>query len=135
MGADFKAGDYKLLVEIRPNGSSAAFVSYLYVPFTLSGCGVVTLTPDLSSPRPRNTTVTWTATVTCSGPANYQFWVVTPSGTFIKVQDWSATATFAWSSGVNQPTIGNYIVEVLVRNSDASEDPYDNYKAVNYTLS
>jgi hypothetical protein len=129
--ADYRAGAYTLLAEIRPTGSSIIYVTYIYLPFSLSGCGPATLTSDKNSPQVAGTTVTFTANATCSGTANYQFWILAPGGVWTKAQD-SASNTFIWNSPT---TAGSYLVEVLVRNSGAAEDPYDNYFRVTYTLS
>jgi hypothetical protein len=130
--ADYRAGTYTLLVEIRPVGSIATYVSYTKVPFTLTGCGVPTLTSDLASPQVAGTTVHWTATATCSGTPQFQFYIRSPAGVWTLAQDWGASNTFAWTSPT---TTGTYLVEVLVRNSGAAEDPYDNYVSVAYLLS
>ena len=126
--ADYTAGAYTLLVEIRPGGSTASYITYLFLPFSLSGCGMPTLTPDKASPQVAGTTVTFTANATCSGTANYQFWVLPPGGVWTKGQDYGPSNTFAWTSPL---TVGTYEVEVLVRNSGAAEDAYDNYFRIN----
>jgi hypothetical protein len=46
-------------------------------------------------------------------------------------QNWSASATFDWASPLHR---GPFVIEVLVRNSGALDDPYDHYKAVSYSL-
>ena len=130
--ADYQPGNYVLEVDIRPTGSSAGYITLSDLPFTLTGCGVPTLTPDLASPQAPGTTVHWTATATCSGTAQYEFYVHLPSGSWTIPQPWGSLNTFTW----NSPSVGGaYIVEVDVRNAGASEDPYDNYTDVNYTLS
>jgi len=130
--ADFKAGTYPLLVELRPTGSSAAYVTFLYKPFTLTGCSAPNLAPDKASPQVGGTVVTFTATVTCTGTPSYSFWVLSPSSVWTNAQPYGASSTFAWSS----PTApGAYLVEVLVRNNGANEDPYDSFFAItNYML-
>src|SRR6266852_487181 len=130
--ADYKPGSYMLEVDIRPTGSSAGYVTYVDLPFSLSGCGVPTLTPDLPSPQPATTTVHWTATVSCSGTPQYEFYVHLPSGGWTLPQPWGPSNTFTWNSPAAS---GAYIVEVVVRNAGATEDPYDNYTDVNYSLS
>jgi len=128
--ADYKAGAYTLLVEIRPVGSSATYITFTKLPFTLTGCGVPTLASDKPSPQVAGTTVTFTATVTCSGTPQYQFYVRTPAGVWTLAQDWSASNTFAWTP----TTTGSYLVEVLVRNTGAVEDIWDNYLSVAYLI-
>src|SRR2546427_5876950 len=55
--ADYQSGGYMFEVDIRPVGSSAAWVAYYDLPFTLSGCGAPSLTPDLTTPQSQSTTV------------------------------------------------------------------------------
>jgi hypothetical protein len=129
--ADYRAGGYTFEVDIRPVGSTAAWVAYYDLPFTLSGCGAPTLTPDLAGPQPPGTTVHWTATVSCSGTPQYEFQVRSASGVWTIAQPWGASNTFTWTPPA---TAGDYVIEVLVRNTGANEDPYDTYIDVPYTL-
>ena len=119
-------------VDIRPVGSSAAFFAYYDLPFTLSGCGVPSLTPDLPSPQSPGATVHWTASVSCTGTPQYLFYVRTPAGAWSIAQPYGASNTFTW----NSPAVdGAYVVQVDVRNLGANEDPFDNNTAVAYNLS
>jgi hypothetical protein len=130
--ADYSAGSYLLEVDIRPVGSSASWVTYYDLPFTLSGCGVPSLTPDLPSPQSPGTTVRWTASASCTGTPQYLFYVRTPDGVWTIAQNWSASNTFTWST---PPAGGSYLVQVNVRNAGANEDPSgDNNTAVAFTL-
>jgi len=129
--ADYKAGSYTLFVALRPVGSSASFVTFTSVPFTLTGCMVPGLTALPASPQPAATSITWTATVTCSRTPQYEFLVKSPSGVLSITQSYSSSNTFVWTS---HTTTGAYTVAVLVRNAGALEDTFDNLKAVAYTL-
>jgi hypothetical protein len=128
--ADFKAGNYNLLVEVRPVGSTAAFVTYKFLAFTLTGCGAPTLAPDKTSPQVAGTLITWTATVTCSGTPNYKFYVQSPAGVWTLARDWNATNTFSWTP----TTPGTYHVQVWVRNAGAVNDLYDNFTTMAFTI-
>lgn len=131
--ADFKAGSYHFQVALRPVGSTAGFVTYTVIPFTLTGCGVPTLIPQQTSPQPAGTQIQWNATVTCTGTSpQFSFFVKSPAGVWSPGQDWGPTATFIWSSPA---TKGTYTVDVQVRNNGAVEDVYDNYTTAPYTLS
>src|SRR5207245_8654375 len=77
--ADYRAGGYTFEVDIRPVGSTAAWVAYYDLAFTLSGCGAPALTPDAQSPPSPRTTVHWTASVTCSGVTTDERQVGSPS--------------------------------------------------------
>ncbi|TMD93107.1 MAG: hypothetical protein E6I73_00920 [Chloroflexi bacterium] len=129
--ADYRAGGYMFEIDIRPVGSTAAWVAYFDLPFTLSGCGTPALTPDVASPRSPGTTVHWTASVSCSGTPQYEFQVRSASGVWSIPQAWGASNTFTW----NSPAVdGSYMVEVDVRNTGANEDPWDSYTDVPYSL-
>src|SRR4029077_18355473 len=128
--ADFKAGSYNLLVEVRPLGSTANYAGYKFLAFTLSGCGAPTLAPDKGSPQAHGTPITWTAVATCSGTANYKFYVQSPAGVFALARDWNATNTFLWTP----TTAGTYHVQLWVRNAGAVNDLYDNYTTMAFTI-
>src|SRR5258705_68841 len=53
------------------------------------------------------------------------------AGVWSIVQPWGASNTFTWTPPA---TAGDYVIEVLVRNTGANEDPYDAYIDVPYTL-
>ena len=129
--ADFKAGRYFFQVRARPVGSASLYATYTNLGFTLTGCGVPALTSDPLSPQLAATAVTWTASTTCSGAAQYKFMVRNPAGGWRTPQDWGASATLSWLSPA---TRGSYLVQVLVRNSGAAHDAYDNYKAVPFVV-
>jgi len=129
--ADYKAGSYRVQVDIRPVGSTASYVTYTGLPFVLSGCGVPTLTPDVPSPEARGTTVTWTASAACSGTPQYEFWVRNASGVWAVARAYDASSTFIWNS---PNTAGGYAVQVRARDVGALEDAYDNYWLVTYSL-
>jgi hypothetical protein len=131
--ADYKAGNYTLMAEIRPLGSTAAFVTYITKAFVLNGCSLASVATDKASPQVAGTTVTWTPTPgTCSGTPQYQFWVLSPAGVWTKSQVYGVSNTFIWFSPT---TPGTYTVQVWVRNSGANEDPYDNYLSATFVLS
>ena len=129
--ADFKAGNYNFQVALRPVGSAASYVTYNVIPFTLTGCGAPTLSPDDTSPQLAGTTVNWTATVTCTGTPQYSFFVKSPAGVWSMGQNWGPSATFQWLSPT---TTGAYTIDVQVRNAGALDDVYDNYLTAPYSL-
>ena len=129
--ADYKAGSYTLLVEIRPVGSTASYITYTTIPFTLTGCGLPTLSALPASPQVAGTTVNWTGTVTCTGTPQYSFFVKSPAGVWSLGQNWGPSNKFAW---ISPATTGAYTIDVEVRNAGANEDVYDNYITATYTL-
>jgi hypothetical protein len=128
--ADFKAGLYTLYVALRPVGSSAAFVTFTSLSFTLTGCMVPGLTAAPASPQPAATSVTWTATATCSRTPQFEFLVKPSAGAWTVVQSYGASMNFVWTS---HPA-GSYSFAVVVRNVGALEDSFDNVKVVAYTF-
>ena len=61
----------------------------------------------------------------------YEFQVRSASGVWSIPQPWDASNMFTWTP----PTSGAYVIEVLVRNTGATEDPYDSYIDVPYSVS
>lgn len=128
--ADFKAGSYTLYVALRPVGSSASFVTFTSIAFTLTGCAVPGLTAAPASPQPAATSVTWTATVTCTRTPQFEFLVKPSTGSWSVVQAYGASMNFVWTSHA----AGSYSVAVVVRNLGAAEDTFDNLKVASYTF-
>jgi hypothetical protein len=130
--ADTAPGNYMLEVDLRPAGSAAYYVTYLDLPFQLTGCtGPIDLHSIESSPQVAATTIHWSGSQACSGTPAYQFWVKTADHVWHLAQDWSAGNSFSWSSPL---VAGNYVVEVATRNQGAAHDPYDGYRDVNFSL-
>lgn len=126
------AGIYTVQVNVRSAGSTASFEAYKAVTFKLTTAATATgatLTPDKTSPQPRNTPggVTYTAAGQGgTGPYEYEFHL--HNGLFwTKVQDMSATDTWVWntSSGFDP---GIYTIQVNVR-AAGSTAPYEAWQA------
>ena len=62
-------------------------------------------------------TVHWTATSTCAGPAQYEFWFQPLGGPYTILRPWSADPTFTWDTTA-QP-LGSWNVTVWVRDAPA----------------
>jgi hypothetical protein len=72
-----------------------------------------------------------TATASCGGTAQYEFWVGTPAGIWHVVRAYSSSATFSWNtSGLPR---GRYTLAVHVRNA-GSTVAQDSYVHLTYTL-
>src|SRR5207249_1862367 len=92
---------------------------------------VSTVTPDKASPQAAGTTITFNATAS-SGVAPYQYkWWLTNGSTWTMVQDWTSSATFAWTPG----TLNSYMVEVWSRSAGNNANTYEAYKDLAYTIS
>ena len=127
--ADGSPGTYMLEVDLRPVGSSLSYVTYTRISFVLTGC---TTAPVLNSDFPTGTTHTQTITFTatggsCTGTAPwYAFYIRNPAGVWTRVQAYSATNTYVWSSHA----AGAWMIEADVINANANNDPYDSYTRI-----
>ena len=100
--------------------SSTATLSVTWAPAALQ---LTALTANKTAPQLSGTTITFTATAS-GGTAPYQYkWLLFDGSTWATTQDWSTTATFAWT-----PTSANsaYRVGVWVRSADRTADSSDN---------
>ncbi|HWA74829.1 MAG TPA: hypothetical protein VG937_20945 [Polyangiaceae bacterium] len=86
-------------------------------------CSAVTLVSnDADKAAVPGQLVTWTATPTCTGTAQYQFVVRDPAGVYTVKQNWSSTATFAWdTTGL---ALGDYSIEARIRDSAGADGYY-----------
>jgi hypothetical protein len=88
----------------------------------------VSLTPNLPSPQPAGTPVTFTAQATGgSGNYEYQFWTKNTDGTVTMVQDYSTLAGYLWIA-----TADVYRIKVLVRNT-GTHYKYQVYSSIPFT--
>jgi hypothetical protein len=120
------AGTYSYSVWVRDASSAASYDSYFPgTPYTLtSPCTSVTASATPASPQAGGTPVTITASASgCSG-ALYEFWMLTPGGSWTIAQAYSTSITFNWTT-TGLPS-GTYTYSVWVRNgvSTASYDAY-----------
>jgi subtilisin family serine protease len=109
------SGSYGLQVQVRSAWNSGAAEREASVqPYPVyQGLTGVTLTPDLSSPRPGGTTIRWTAVASGTPAARYQ-WVLFDGTTWTNVTSWVTTNTFDWTpTGPN----ANFRIGVRVRSS------------------
>jgi spore coat protein U-like protein len=149
--ARLAVGAYSVDVWVRHYGSTVPYESFQLNSYMLSAalpCAAATLTPNIPSPQPTGTGVTFTATSTgCSQP-DYLFYqnpsctVATPGGWGV-VQVYGRGPTFFWVTGGFPLPCGNvdivalppgtYQIDVWVR-QNGSTAPYETFLLVNYTL-
>jgi hypothetical protein len=130
------AGSYFVAVNVRNQGSTAPYEAFTEVVYTLTPagqtlCTAATATTAPISPTSVGTPVTITATATCGGTAEYQFWVRSAGGAWTIAQDWGVSPTYVWDT--SQRAAGSYSVKVYVRNQ-GSAVPYEASTEVAYTL-
>lgn len=125
-------GSYGLEVDVRDHGAAAAYETTTNIAYGVIGpCSVPSLSPNLGSPQAVGTTVTFTGgTSGCPSP-QYRFWVRPPGGSYTVQQDYSATATFAWSTA--GLAAGTYAFEVDVRNQ-GSAVAYDSARGAFFAI-
>jgi len=76
-------------------------------------------------------TVVWTASPSCTGTPEYQFWLRSPSGTTTLGQDWSTANSFNWNTTSLQT--GTWELQVWIR--DVPGGNYQVYASSYFTLS
>lgn len=118
------APNYRVSVWARSGGSTEVYEALTEAYFAIEAptsprprVSTVSLRPNVASPQPPNTTITWTAT-TAGGAAPQFKWHVFSNGTWTMVRDWSASNSFAWT-----PTTSgsDYRVSVWARSAGSSE--------------
>src|SRR5438445_744071 len=110
---------------------AAAMKSMAFTIAPLPPAVLTAVTTDKSAPQTAGTTITFTAAAG-SGKAPYQFkWWVNDGTTWMLLQDWSATATIAWT-----PTVANaaYKLSTWVRSSGNPADTYEGYQFTNFAI-
>jgi hypothetical protein len=126
-------GTYELGVWARQAGSTSPYEAYAITTFVLGSgnCISAGLTPDSSPPLAPGAAVTFTGTSnSCTSPL-YQFWLLTPGGSWTVMRAYSATTTWTWYSIGYAP--GIYQVGVWAKAS-ASSASYDAYFIGTFTL-
>ena len=131
-------------VWVENQGSSDPYEGYTTTPFVVSSyadtpCsgGDGNLSPSPSGAAQVGDTVTLTMSATCSGTAEYQFWMAAPGADWTIVQDYatddSSMSPNSYSWDTTGLTAGEYQVGVWVRNQGSSSD-YETYDLQVYTL-
>ncbi len=120
----FASANYRMSVWARSGGSTeyyeAATESYFAITAGTTVSTRVTavaLTSNLASPQPPGTEITWTATATGGGAAQFK-WVFFDGATWSTVRDWSTQNTFAWTPATAN---ANYRMSVWARGAGSAE--------------
>ena len=110
-------GAYTVQVEARNQGSAAtADTSARYV-FRLGPCAAPSVTTNPTSPQNPGPMVTFSASATCQGTPQFQFWMLAPgSTTWQIVQPFSSVTSFTWDT--SSVYSGTYLYSVWVRNGN-----------------
>lgn len=94
-------------------------------------CSAVAVSPSAASPQPSGTTITWTASSTCTAGSapRYRFWLFSSDTGWSLAQAYSASPTFTWTPATNS----HYRVEVDVVDAQSAVD-YEAYSTADYTI-
>ncbi len=120
-------GAYDFEVWARNQGSGVSYQTYKDVGYTLTGGAACTSAGLVFSPLGTasiGTTVTVTASATCGGTPEYEFWMEPPGGSWATVQAYSASSTYAWNT--TGLAVGTYAFEVRARDQ-GSTATYQSY--------
>src|SRR6266480_886114 len=99
-------------------GCNDAFMVAATYSLTRQPCASVTDTPSPGSPQLSGTSITFTASSSgCPNP-RYQFWILSPGGSWQIKQAYSATNTFTWNTTGLAP--GNYLYTAWARDASFS---------------
>jgi hypothetical protein len=116
--------NYRMSVWARSGGSTEYYEAATEGYFAITGAPApvgrvtsVALSSNLPSPQAPNTAITWTATATGGGAAEYK-WVFFDGATWSTVREWSTQNTFVWT-----PTAAhaNYRMSVWARGAGSAE--------------
>jgi alpha-tubulin suppressor-like RCC1 family protein len=135
MTADLAPGSYQVVVYARNVGSTMSYEAFRSINSDLLAdppAASVTLTPAPASPSVTGTPVTFTAVASGgSGSYQYKFLLKAPGGSLQTVRDYSATATWTWTTTGLAP--GSYQVVVHARNVGSTRS-YETFNSVNAYL-
>jgi len=114
-------GAYSVQVQVRNAMSTGASEQDASVTFSIRAPLSVTLTSNLSSPRPSGTTIHWSAVATGQSTPRFQ-WFLFDGTTWINLTSWVTTSTYDWTPVAPN---ANYRFGVRVRSdwsTGAAED-------------
>ncbi|HEV8597214.1 MAG TPA: glycosyl hydrolase family 18 protein [Candidatus Dormibacteraeota bacterium] len=124
-------GYYGLEVDVRTQGSTAAYDAVANQTFLIDACSAARLTSDRPSPQTVGTSIVLSASATCAGTPEYRFWVRPPGGSWTIVRDYAAASTYTWST-TGTPA-GTYGLEVDVRDA-GSGAAYETVSNLSFVL-
>ncbi|MDX6257300.1 MAG: hypothetical protein QOJ11_3634, partial [Frankiales bacterium] len=102
-------------------------------PALLPSCSSVSVTPDVTSPKPVGTVVTLNAAAAgCPDPnPSYRFYLRSTTGVWSIVKDFSLSSSFAWDTKSYAP--GTYLIGVWVKDAKGGFT-YDAYAFGTFTV-
>jgi hypothetical protein len=130
--AGYPAGTYEVGVWEGSSSTDSSYESYAITSFTLSSgaCASTALAAGAGAPQLPGTTVTFTASATGCGSAQYEFWLLGPAGWTVQ-RDYGSGPSWTWNTTGLAP--GTYQVGVWAR-SAGSPAAYDSFFIGTYQL-
>ncbi|MEI9951382.1 MAG: hypothetical protein WDO74_21000 [Pseudomonadota bacterium] len=127
-------GTHYFEVWVRAQGSPASYEAYTSKYYSLQSspaCTSATLTVSPAGHATSGTQVTLSMTATGCAIPSYRYIVRLTNGTFVQLQDWTASATATWNTALLPG--GSYYLEVWARASDSTAS-YETFTSTYYTL-
>src|SRR6266566_4258375 len=126
-------GTYRFEIDVRSQGFVNALDASATTTFDLAaGCTSTTMSAAPPTSSQVGTTVTITGAASgpnCASP-QFRFWIKSPGGNWVIVQDYSSANTYTWTTPATQ---GNYNLSVHARASGSSL-AYESFASIPYTL-
>jgi hypothetical protein len=104
-------------------------ISFTITPAPLQ---VTSLSSNLASPQPVNTTITFTASSTGGTPPHqFKYWITANGTTWSVLREWSTSASYTWTPTQASPS---YQIVVWARSAGATADAYESYFARTFAI-
>ncbi|SHM60869.1 N-acetylmuramoyl-L-alanine amidase [Gracilibacillus kekensis] len=126
------AGNYKLVVHVREQGSTEPYQVYSTISYTVDNLelSITSFEADKASPQPVNERIIVNAKATSKNPVEYKFWQKNiDTGEWILIQNYSSDTNIGWKPSV----AGNYKLVVHVR-EQGSTNAYQAYEVLTYKI-
>jgi hypothetical protein len=123
-----QAGSFVIEVDVRDQAETSAYDAVKNMPFDLVACSAVTLGATPASPSVHGSNVILTATATCPGTPEYQFWARS-NGAWTAVTNFTPSNTYT----ANANAAGTWQFQVIVRNQ-GSTDPVEAFAQITYVF-
>lgn len=112
-------GDYSFQTWVRSAGSSGSFEAWTGHTYTLAAaCDSATISLSPTGPAPAGTTVTLTGGATTCPSPTFEFWLLSPAGSFQTVQPYGSGSTYTWDTTGLAP--GDYSFQVWARQNGSN---------------
>jgi cytochrome c biogenesis protein CcdA len=130
-------GGYQLEVWVKDTSSSTtSYDAAAVLGFTIGAagapCATAALSSPQSSPQTAGTPVTLNASSTACSKPLYQYWMLSPGGSYTLLQPWTTSTSFAWNT--NTLSSGSYELEIWAKDASSSTTSYDTDAVLDFTI-